>query len=276
MQILTFLFLTISWAADDDACPKGFGLIQVQEQAQKQFKELEENVLKEIDDSYYKVQEVDRENGQKVQEWNEKLFQSLDALPYTARDGRKASLDGSDIYDLFLKSNLHPSASIYRVKDYDPKGNIGFCFGRAMHIHLEALKKGLSKDSIRKVWAVGTMQTNTIQWKYHVATMVRGSDNQWWVIDPEYMKPLSLKDWADDTKSLSIDGKLQFFSSHPGRWGPSSGSFYKKSVMEDPSNNGFFTEMLELSRKESAEVAKQRRSKKLPSELEEAVSKLKR
>jgi len=275
VHFLTLLFLNLVWAVDDGVCPKGFGLINLQERAERNFEELKKNVLQEIDDSYYRVQAESSKSAEQIREWNEKLFRSLNDLPYSAREGRRSTLDGSDIYDLYLKNNLHPSASIYQVKKYDPRGNIGFCFGRAMHIHLEALKKGLSKDSIRKIWAVGTMQTDTIKWQYHVATMVRGADNNWWVIDPEYMKPLTLDVWAKDTMSLSTDGKLQFFSSHPGRWGPVTGAFYKKSVLDDPANNDYFKEMLELSRKEAAEVAKQRRQKKLPIELEEATKKSK-
>jgi hypothetical protein len=81
-----------------------------------------------------------------------------------------------------LKSNV--------IKKWDPPANgrpgeIGYCFGRAMATHLTARKLGLAQESMKKIFAAGDMANGEIRWRFHMATLVKGSeDGQFYVIDP--------------------------------------------------------------------------------------------
>lgn len=84
----------------------------------------------------------------------------------------------------------HPVASLASLPRYDhqPTGignrEIGFCFGRAMAVHLTARRMGLFEDSIRKIFLAGDLKNGTIRWRFHMATLLKGDDNQYYVVDP--------------------------------------------------------------------------------------------
>jgi hypothetical protein len=97
---------------------------------------------------------------------------------------------------------------------------IGFCFGRAMFMHLMFLKMGVQKDSIKKIWAVGPMQTSDgITWGHHVATIVFSREQGWVVVDTNHANPLPVKDWMAHYKAQNSDGKLKFYITEPEKFG---------------------------------------------------------
>ncbi len=227
--------------------------------------EVESALLKDLDGSYFDI----RTTPKKAAAWNEQMFRALDRMPMprTEGRGRLSSFSQAQINELYLQSSTDPVADYSKVKRYDPKGGIGFCFGRAMNAHLYALRLGLAKESIRKIWAVGSMKYEKIFWRYHVATIVRRNDGAWVAIDPEYEKPLEIQDWYKEVKAMDVDDKLQFFTSSARRFGPMSNDTYTNGELDptkfDPRAkdfyNGYFRDLLAHSREEAAEIMRQRR-----------------
>lgn len=216
---------------------------------------LESEVLEEISGNYYKVE---RKSPADVAAWNKALFQELNDLPLSGADRERiGGLSAEAIQGLYDKVKNHPVASCKNVKKYDPDGNIGFCFGRAMSVHLEALRMGVAKESVRKMWAVGSMKYKNIFWQHHVATMVRDEKGAWWVIDPEYKKPKLLKEWYKTIKKMDSDDKLQFFSSEGKRFGPASDATYTPDDMTSEFYNGYFEDLMRVSREEAKSVSEE-------------------
>lgn len=102
--------------------------------------------------------------------------------------------------------------------------SIGYCFGRATFVHLEALRLGYTKDQIRKVWVVGEMD-NGIVWDFHVATAIRNQNQEWYVIDTVTGRPLSPEDWYNQFLKMSTDKKLRFFATNPEKFTKAAGSY---------------------------------------------------
>lgn len=245
-----FLLSVAAFASD---CAKPFSELQIAENTKQKLLLLEENVLREMEESFYETQKV----AANPAKWNQKVLAALEALPVSgAERGRLNGFSQDQIETLFRLVNEHPVASMEVKSKYDPTTIIGFCFGRAMSVHLEALRAGLAKENIRKVWVVGPMRHDNIIWKHHVATMVRGTDKNWYVIDPEYTKPLLVRDWYEDLNSMSVDGRLQFFASSPSRWGPMNNRPYEKMELGHPYYNNYFNDLLKESREEARELAR--------------------
>jgi hypothetical protein len=110
--------------------------------------------------------------------------QTLPRLDYAQREA---------LFDRVLR---HPVAALAAIQKYDPQGFIGFCFGRAMAVHLAARDMGVHTEAIRKVFIVGALRENgAIVWRFHVTTVVRGDDHQWYAIDPIVGAPYTLQQW---------------------------------------------------------------------------------
>lgn len=93
---------------------------------------------------------------------------------------------------LFKQVSQHPVTDLNAIGKYDPNGYIGFCFGRAMGVHLMARKMGLHRESIRKLFIVGDLRSGPDpEWRFHVTTLVKGTDGKWWAVDPIMTWPVS-------------------------------------------------------------------------------------
>lgn len=138
-------------------------------------------------------------------------------------------------------------------KKYDPNRNIGFCFGRATFIHLMLLKMGVQKNSIRKIWAIGPMNTGDINWRYHVATMVY-TKKGWLVLDTNHGGPVSPQEWIATYSKMSTDGKLRFYSSDASKFAFMMGKYSRLQLGMDINQErdfyrGYFKDMMEWVRK---------------------------
>lgn len=112
-------------------------------------------------------------------------FQTLPSLTKTLLPQQRA--------DLFRRTRNHPVAALEVVWKYDPSEEIGFCFGRAMTAHLLARKLGLDAGAIKKLFIVGDLrQGPEPEWRFHVTTLVRGEDQEWYAIDPIMEPPLAV------------------------------------------------------------------------------------
>lgn len=193
-------------------------------------------------------------NSEVVSEMN--LLLPID-VPGSKKKQRLTFAEASDLRDAVSNN---PVTKFYNSKKYDPKGEIGFCFGRAMAAHLEALSQGVEKESIRKVFVAGTMErpNEGITWQFHVATIVKGTKGAWWVIDPIFNNVMKLEEWYEQMYSLDSSGQLRLFISEPSRFGANSNDWYSKSDLMIDFYNDYFKDLTDYFKTRSSGEQKER------------------
>jgi hypothetical protein len=196
--------------------------------------------------------------------WNEALIRTATEMPLDVRNPKRIyGLSQREIKALFRKVDRHPVASHSKLKKYTPEGNIGFCFGRALTAMIEALRMGAARETVKKIWLIGGLNGSTNTWGHHVATMVRGKDKMWYVIDTNYSAPMPLATWYKRCLArYKNDGKVQLFMTDAKRFGPEGGvnaGPIQKSTIEDPFYNGYFTDLMKQSRQEAREAMEEKR-----------------
>lgn len=177
---------------------------------------------------------------------NREVMAQMNALSLqSSKDGAKSGLKAKEAKALYEEVTRHPIARLMNVKKYDPDSAMGFCFGRAMTAHFEALRMGVAKESIRKVYVVGAMKAlvGDIVWQFHVATAIKGTDGGWWVIDPFFGKVVKLEKWYERMYSHDKNGTLRLYVSDANRLGATSGGHYDKSHLMMDFYNGYFKDL---------------------------------
>lgn len=111
----------------------------------------------------------------------------------------------------------NPVATLSKEAEYDPNGDIGFCFGRAMTAHLIARKLHLQETSIRKLFIIGDLRSGANpEWRFHVTTLVLGEDGNWYAIDPIMRAPIGpgtpmpTENWIATVQSVWDKNKKAF------------------------------------------------------------------
>lgn len=95
-----------------------------------------------------------------------------------------------------------------KLDRYDPTGVIGFCFGRALAVHLMARRLGLAEGSIAKLFIVGDLRSaEDPEWRFHVTTLARGPQDRWYAVDPILEGPLPVEDWISSVQRTWDKGK---------------------------------------------------------------------
>ncbi len=181
-----------------------------------------------------------------VEKWNSELVVAL-AAPLPGTPQRLPSMSRLEADDLYRYLSCHPVAGMKHIRKYDPQGNFGFCFGRATAVHLEALRRGLARPRIMKIWGVGPMKGG---WGHHVATLVAAKEGGWWAIDPEISRVVSGTEWIQWLKSEQENAAspLVFFVSEAERFGPSPGKYTATDLYgtgTDDIYNGYFRDLIE-------------------------------
>jgi hypothetical protein len=144
---------------------------------------------------------------------------------------------------LYAAVNTNPVASLSHYSKYDPQDlGIGFCFGRAMTAHLEALYLGISKDSIKKLWALGNLQTGSNRWRYHVTTVVKG-EHGWVAIDPIMGSVLTIAQWYENMRGYDSDGQMRLYVTAAEKFAPSSKKYHNSELL-DPYYNAYFVDLM--------------------------------
>lgn len=206
---------------------------------------------------------------------NEKVFSELKKEPLLSDSKRIQEVPKALVKKLFVNLTKHPVATLMRVKQYDPQDTTGFCFGRAFTGHIEALKLGIDKNSIRKVFVVGKLEGH---WDYHVALMVRGEKNDWYVIDPIFSKPMSVRNWYDKLHATDTTGKMRLYVTEAERFGPRGNLKYTKSGLLWEGYNQFFGDVIqyynEVSKQQQIAKTKKTFSQKVRHALEVLVQDL--
>jgi hypothetical protein len=161
--------------------------------------------------------------------------------------GRKNSINSSEAKSIYEAVTRNPVTRLLNVKKYDPSGQLGFCFGRAMNSHLESLHRGVDNASIRKVYVVGQMKAlvgDTV-WTFHVATAVKNSEGGWWIIDPFFGKAVSIEKWYERMHKHDVDGKLRVYVTEPQRLTAGKSLRYDKEHLMSSWYNGYFKNLFE-------------------------------
>lgn len=186
-----------------------------------------------------------------VAKQNASVFAKLKAWTPQASEDRAEGITLAEARQLLTDAMNDKIIGKKSEKKYDPAGNIGFCFGRAMWLHLELLQRGVSKDSIFKAFVIGPMSYANIMWQFHVATIVRNSETGGFlVIDPEFGQVLSLENWFAQNMNLSTDKKLRLYVTEPSKFGASADD-YDKYALNDKWYNSYFKDMLAYFRAEA-------------------------
>ena len=132
----------------------------------------------------------------------------------------RIALTEEEARDLFRVLSYTPQIRLLYAKKFDPKGKFGFCFGRAFFANLILLNSGISSDAIKKVFVYGPMKFgSSLNWGFHVATIVAKEGGGYWVLDPTSGKLVTIEEWFPEYQRASVDGRLRIFISDNSRFG---------------------------------------------------------
>jgi hypothetical protein len=161
--------------------------------------------------------------------WNANVLQSIADIPLPNKPNRASAIDQEQASRLLDAVKNHPVASLSVIKKYDPDDRLGFCFGRAMAVHLEANALGIDQNSVRKLFAVGNLSDGKGgNWNYHITTIIRASDGDWWAIDPIMDHVMKVRDWYEIVRDQLDNGKnMQIYSTPPTRFARGVGKYQK-------------------------------------------------
>lgn len=125
----------------------------------------------------------------------------------------------NELYQAMKKSNVYENEFCYDRADV----NVGYCFGRAVVVHTEAILRGVDPGSVKKIWVVGDLG----HWGHHVATMVRGKGEKWYVID-KVTDVVTAEDWIAALATMKKRGAKtpMFFVTQAERVGPYNAQTY--------------------------------------------------
>ncbi|HXH30894.1 MAG TPA: protein-glutamine glutaminase family protein [Bacteriovoracaceae bacterium] len=135
--------------------------------------------------------------------------------------------------------------TVKNVLKYETGHNVGFCFGRALMVHSLLLKKGIKQENIAKIFALGKLTYRQLYWKFHMATMVRGADKSWTVIDNLFEKPLPHAEWMKRVGAMDIReelGQTRFYVTDARKFQPAYGMYAKEQFLL-PELRVFFTDL---------------------------------
>ncbi len=151
----------------------------------------------------------------------------------------------------------NPVVASHQTSKYDPNNKgIGFCFGRAMFVNIDLAFRKFDRDSIKKAFVIGSMETpDGASWGWHVTTIVKSINRRgqvkWLAIDPIVNSIVTVKQWYEEMyQNYSTDKKLRLYITEAGKFGPSAGSYHHKSLTNKFYNN-YFTDMLDWFKKEN-------------------------
>jgi hypothetical protein len=194
-----------------------------------------------------------------LQEFNKAQLQELnemntlaDGFTISGEETRKYSMSFAEANDLYQRVVKHPVANLNNTVKYDPKGQgIGYCFGRAMAAHLEALfNMDLKNSSIRKLFAVGSLQTGQTKWGWHVTAVVKAKEGGWWAIDPIIGSPIKAEDWYNKMlTSFNPKKDLVLFHDRALRFGPQVKRYTLQQINSEFYNN-YFKDLLDIYKQE--------------------------
>lgn len=178
---------------------------------------------------------------------NQRVFDGLALFKPRTLPKRKDGVSMTEALEVLNDAATSEVVGYAQHAKYDPKQNIGFCFGRAMFIHLDLLTRKVNKSSVYKAFIVGSMKSGGITWGFHVATVVRSDDGQFYAIDPNFGWIMTVREWFDYYAAMDVDKKLRIFIAPASKFGPSARK-YTPFDMKDKFYNKYFEDMLQYYR----------------------------
>jgi len=192
----------------------------------------------------------ERLSPDEIQEHNEKVLSALKDQVEPAQEDTSPTLTREQALVLLRAVSHHPTNGRRHEVKYDPDDCYGFCFGRAVMVHSEALRRGVDPSSIKKIWAVGSLEKG--KWHFHVATMVKSSrTGSWWVIDPVYGTVINAETWISRMQNSSDDNQMMVFVTDPRRFSVYSPQHYTEIDLLGDGNSdyyrGYFSDYLNFT-----------------------------
>lgn len=189
-----------------------------------------------------------------IRHHNEKVLLALrDPIEITDPD-RVAAITQAEANRLVKLITHHPTNGYRHEIKYDPDDCYGFCFGRAVLVHSEAIRRGVDPAAIKKVWAVGSLEKG--KWHFHVATMIKASrTGSWWVVDPVYASAINIETWIGRMQNSSDDNQMMVFVTDPRRFSVYSPRHYTEiDLLGDGKTDyyrGYFSDYLNFTAEQS-------------------------
>lgn len=198
-------------------------------------------------ESFYNLQrdtsaaEAARRNENVLEQLSQQAMPTRSILPT-----QKAGLEKNEIEELFRSVKDMDVVKMSACGSYKGKGReLGYCYGHAMGAHLKAIQQRLTPQSIRKVWALGSMNApNRGNWRFHVATIVRANDGSWHAIDPYFDKPMPIREWYSILSSFSDSWPLRVYSTPANRFSPTRDNKYENLFLKDSRYHQFFVDLM--------------------------------
>lgn len=202
--------------------------------------------------SFYKIpQKSSGETGR----LNQRLLKSLRglALPVERRNSSRITrIDAPVREKLFRDVMALPEVQESLCGSYRGSGKFGFCFGRAFAVHLKALRSGIDKRRIRKIWAVGDLRAHENKWKYHVSTIIQGDDGIWYAFDPSFGQVLTVDEWYAKIRSDWDPARTaRLYSTAAGQLFPYDWKGYSSPQLQREVFRKFFTDLMETMKREA-------------------------
>jgi len=205
---------------------------------------VEVNLVKRYSDE---VSEVTRGivPGTPLKERKRRIFemqQRLNAETKAALDkSAPGAVEQKKIEKVFASLVAHPVARVDAVIQYDKRGDVGFCFGRAMLVHAMLLEQGVRPEQIAKIFALGKLLYKKQLWDFHMATLVRG-EGTWWVVDSLFEKVLPYDEWMRRVTLFGVNRQypeVRFFVTDPRKFQPAYAA-YRASDLREPELREYF------------------------------------
>lgn len=200
----------------------------------------------------------------KIEGMNQKLLSALRQLPLSQSRSRTRFFSIGQLKEMHQTlSKKHELAEKKHMKEVNNDREGGLCFAFATWVHIQSLINGIDKESILKIWAEGRFRSPRGSiWSYHVATMIRAEDQNWWVVDAE-LGVMTVDDWYANLKSRveiapwhlnerdRIDNEIvRLFVSEAKRYSYGRGGIYRRYSFNSDSQV-YFNDMLNALRRES-------------------------
>jgi len=196
---------------------------------------------------------VMKRSAEETAKLNEDSLKMLRDLPMPpANPKRKAGLSVAEIEALYKAALKNPQVKKSLCGTYNGSGQLGFCWGRAMAVHLQALHSKVSNQSVRKLWAVGEMKSDSIAWRYHVSTVVRSDQGIWYAVDPIFPGPMPVEEWYANLKAGYAGTEfVRLYSTPAKRFGPGKWEKYNKNHLKEAAYYNFFADLMDSIYKEN-------------------------
>ncbi|MGZ3694617.1 MAG: protein-glutamine glutaminase family protein [Bdellovibrionota bacterium] len=191
-----------------------------------------------------------------AEEMSDKTLADLknEPMPKQAGSRRIVSLNEEGMDQLFKKIETNAQVAETSLCDrYKNSEKQGFCFARAVASHLIAIQHGLHNKSVRKVWAIGRLDMDGLEWKYHVTTIARGPGGEWYAFDPPTFKgPVKIADWYKEMREKYDPSKtMRIVSTPASQLGILRAGKYDSAQFSRPAFNGFFDDLLVAIRQQN-------------------------